>query len=377
MKTLYEISHLKVTLDSKISDVIACIQGSGSVACALLYDDAGQFINIITDGDVRRAFLEGCKLDDLAAAIQTFKARSPRPTPITAKATASADEREQLFCRYSLRQLVLVDANGTPVAVIDHNAVNHVPNYINQNFTALVMAGGFGTRLRPYTEDTPKPMLQVNDRPMLEISVEKLVSHGANRIFISTHYLPEKIIEHFGNGEKFGVDIQYIHETTPLGTGGALSLVPFQDENTLVFNGDILTNLDIGMFLAFHLRSNSAMTIAATQYHFQVPFGVIRETDSLVTHIEEKPSFGFLVNSGIYFLSKRVFETLPPSGRYNMTDVASNLIKSSLPVSCFPIFEHWLDVGRPSDFELAKRMFPAKAPSGPGCQHKPRACSSE
>ena len=377
MKNIEEISHLKVTLDTKISDVIACIQGSGPVACALLYDDAGQFINIVTDGDVRRAFLEGCKLDDLAAAIQAVKARSSRPAAITAKVTSNAEERELLFCRCSLRQLVLVDAIGTPVAVIDHNAVNQVPNYINQNFTALVMAGGFGTRLHPYTEDTPKPMLQVNDRPMLEISIEKLVSYGANRIFISTHYLPEKITEHFGNGEKFGVDIQYIHEATPLGTGGALSLVPFQYENTLVFNGDILTNLDIGMFLAFHLRSNSAMTIAATQYHFQVPFGVIRENDSLVTHIEEKPSFGFLVNSGIYFLSKRVFETLPLSGRYNMTDVASNLINSSLTVSCFPIFEHWLDVGRPSDFELAKKMFPAKTANVLGCQHKPRVCSSE
>lgn len=361
MKTLNAINHLKITLSSKISEVIARIQESGPVACALLYDDADQFINIITDGDVRRAFLEGCKLDDSAARIQAIKARSSRPAPVMAKVTASIDELEQLFYQYSLRQLVLVDANGAPVSVIDHNAVNHVPHFINQNFTALVMAGGFGTRLRPYTEDMPKPMLQVNNRPMLEISIEKLVSHGANRIFISTHYLPEKITEHFGNGEKFGVDIQYIHETTPLGTGGALSLLPFQDENTLVFNGDILTNLDIEMFLAFHLRSNSAMTIAATQYHFEVPFGVIKAKDALVTHIDEKPSFGFLVNSGIYFLSKRVFETLPASGRYNMTDVAGNLIKSSLPVSCFPIFEHWLDVGRPSDFELAKNMFPAKA----------------
>jgi dTDP-glucose pyrophosphorylase/CBS domain-containing protein len=367
MKSLDKISHLKVTPDSKVSDVIACIQGSGPVACALLYDNTGKFINIFTDGDVRRAFLDGYKLDDLAAAILTVKTRSSRPVPITAPLTSTADEREQLFNRYSLRQLVLVDANGAPVSVLDHSVVNHAPDYINQNFTALVMAGGFGTRLRPYTEDTPKPMLRVNNRPMLEISIEKLVSHGAKRIFISTHYLPEKITEHFGNGEKFGVDIQYIYETTPLGTGGALSLLPVQDENTLVMNGDILTNLDIGMFLAYHLRSNSAMTIAATQYCFQVPFGVISERDSVVTHIEEKPNFSFLVNSGIYFLSKGVFEILPPSGRYNMTDVASNLIKSSLPVSCFPIFEHWLDVGRPSDFELAKRMFPAKANDVLGC----------
>ncbi|ODP31258.1 nucleotidyltransferase family protein [Pandoraea sp. ISTKB] len=356
MMNFDNIDSLSVSFDSKISDVIARIQASGPVACALLFDQ-GKFVNIITDGDVRRAFLEGNKLEDPAIEIHRIKSSSARPTPITASVHSTREERERLFQTHSLRQLVLTDAGGQPVSVIDHQAVNHAPHYINRNFTAVVMAGGFGKRLRPFTEDTPKPMLQVNGRPMLEISIEKLVSHGANRIFISTHYLPEKITEHFGNGEKFGVDIQYVHETTPLGTGGALSLVPFQDENTLVFNGDILTNLDIGMFLAFHLRSESAMTIAATQYSYQVPFGVISATDSLVTHIEEKPSFSFLVNSGIYFLSKRVFDTLPKSGHYNMTDVAANLIKASQPVSCFPIFEHWLDVGRPSDYDLASKIF--------------------
>ncbi|MGF6995089.1 nucleotidyltransferase family protein [Paraburkholderia sp. GAS32] len=356
MTNFDNIDSLSVSFDSKISDVIARIQASGPVACALLFDH-DKFVNIITDGDVRRAFLEGNKLDDAAIEIHKIKTRSARPAPITASVHSSREERENLFRTHSLRQLILTDADGKPVSVIDHHAVNHAPNYIDRSFTAVVMAGGFGTRLRPLTEDMPKPMLRVNGRPMLEISIEKLVNHGASRIFISTHYLPEKITEHFGNGEKFGVEIQYVHEKTPLGTGGALSLVPFHDENTLVFNGDILTNLDIGMFLAFHLRSNSAMTIAATQYSFQVPFGVISENNSFVTHIEEKPNFSFLVNSGIYFLSKRVFDTLPASGHYNMTDVAHNLIKSSLPVSCFPIFEHWLDVGRPSDYELASKIF--------------------
>ncbi|KMY86510.1 Mannose-1-phosphate guanylyltransferase / Phosphomannomutase [Candidatus Paraburkholderia calva] len=350
------VDCLSVTFDSRIADVIERIQASGPVACTLLFNQ-DTFVNIITDGDVRRAFLEGFKLDDLAVEIQNIKARSARPKPITAPAHSTRKELETLFNQHSLRQLVLTDVNGKPVSVIDHHAIDHAPAYIDRKFTAVVMAGGFGTRLRPLTADTPKPMLQVNGRPMLEISIEKLVSHGASRIFIATHYLPEKITDHFGNGERFGVEIQYVHEETPRGTGGALSLVPFRDENTLVFNGDILTNLDIGMFLAFHVRSQSAMTIAATQYSFQVPFGVVSEKNSQVTRIDEKPNFSFLVNSGIYFLSKRVFDTLPPSGPYNMTDVAHNLIEVQQSVSCFPIFEHWLDVGRPSDYELASKLF--------------------
>ena len=357
MPNLNKIESLKVSFQSTISDVIARIQASGSVACALLYDNDGRFINVVTDGDVRRAFLEGKRLEDTALEIHEIKAKTARPAPITAAVGASQAELERLFQKYSLRQLVLIDRQGLPVSIVGHESVDHCPRYINSNFTAVIMAGGFGTRLRPYTEDTPKPMLKVNGRPMLEISLEKLISHGANRIFISTHYLPEKITDYFGNGEDFGVSIEYLHEEVPLGTGGALSLLPFHDENTLIFNGDILTNLDIGMFLAYHLKSKSAMTIAATQYGFQVPFGVITESNSFVTHIEEKPSFSFLVNSGIYFIAKRVFDTLPGSGHYNMTDVAHRLIQQSLPVSCFPIFEHWLDVGRPSDYDLAAKLF--------------------
>lgn len=357
MTDLNELTHLKVTLDSKVSDVIACIQASGPVACALLYDAAGRFINIITDGDVRRAFLEGYKLDDTASKIHEVKVKTARPQPIVASVHSSAAERQALFRQHNLRQLILVDAIGEPVAIVDHQAVDHSPSYINRPFTAVIMAGGFGTRLRPLTEDTPKPMLQINGRPMLEISIKKLISYGASRIYITTHYLPEKITSYFGNGEEFGIDIQYVHEEVPLGTGGALSLLPTHDENTLVFNGDILTNLDIGMFLAYHLKSRSAMTIASTQYSFQVPFGVVSAKDSFVTHIEEKPSFSFLVNSGIYLLSKTAFDVIPASGKYNMTDVAHALIEQQQPVSCFPIFEHWLDVGRPSDYDLAAKIF--------------------
>jgi dTDP-glucose pyrophosphorylase len=353
------IDELIVSFDATITEVIDRIQQSRSTACALLFDQ-GKFLNILTDGDVRRALLAGSKLDDLAIEIYKVKKRTDRPNAITANVSSSREELKSIFHKYSLRQIVLTDSEDRPVAVIDNEEIDYPTEFSNQNFTALIMAGGFGSRLRPHTADTPKPMLKVNDRPMLEISIEKLVSYGANRIFISTHYLPEKITEYFGTGERFGVEINYLHETTPLGTGGALSLLSFQDDNTLVFNGDILTNLDIGMFLAFHRRSNSVMTVAATQYHFQVPFGVISEKDSFITNIEEKPSYGFLVNSGIYFLSKQVFNTLPARGFYNMTDVASNLIKEDLPVSCFPIFEHWLDVGRPSDFELAQKMFPQK-----------------
>ncbi|WP_206951646.1 nucleotidyltransferase family protein [Trinickia acidisoli] len=351
------IDELKVSLDANLSDVVRCIQASGSLGCALIYDDAGRFVNVVTDGDIRRAFLEGKQLDATARDVHQIKLKTARPTAVTARIDSTRAERTELFRRHSLRQLILVDRLGAPVDVIDHQSINSSPAYVNQRFTAVVMAGGYGMRLRPLTETTPKPMLCVNGRPMLEISIEKLVNHGANRIFISTHYLHDKIVDYFGAGERFGVPIDYIHEEEPLGTGGALSRLSCRDNATLVFNGDILTNLDIGMFLAYHLRTESAMTIAATQYSFQVPFGVVSTAQAQVLHIDEKPKLGFLVNSGIYFLSPRVFATLPKDGPYHMTDVAHELIRRNVRVSCFPIFEHWLDVGRPSDYDLAAKLF--------------------
>ncbi|WP_158244316.1 nucleotidyltransferase family protein [Trinickia dabaoshanensis] len=352
-----QIDKLKVSLNDSLSDVVRCIQFSGSLGCALIYDDEGRFLNIATDGDVRRAFLEGKQLNVTARHINELKLRSSRPRPIVAPVNSSRAERCALFRKHLLRQLILVDHRGVPVEVIDHRSIDSSPAYCNRPFTAVVMAGGFGTRLRPLTENTPKPMLHVNGRPMLEISIEKLVNHGAHRIFITTHYLHEKIVDHFGNGERFGVPIDYIHEQEPLGTGGALSCLSHREDATLVFNGDILTNLDIGMFLAYHLRTESAMTIAATRYSFQVPFGVIEAAESRVTHIEEKPTLSYLVNSGIYFLSPKVFATLPKEGAYHMTDVTHEQIRRGGRVSCFPVFEHWLDVGRPSDYDLAPTLF--------------------
>lgn len=343
--------------NDRVSKIISCIEISGDVACALLYDEYGNFVNIFTDGDVRRAFLNGLNLDSLASEALVFKAGGPRPLPITASIHSSHDERVMLFKRFNLRQLVLLDEE-VPKAIISYKYLDWHPHYVGQKFSALIMAGGFGTRLMPLTANTPKPMLQINGRPILEIIIEKLVSHGATHISISTHYLPEVIRNHFGNGRDFGVPIDYIHETSPLGTGGALALLRRPQKSTLIINGDVLTDLNIEMLLSSHLKNEAAMTIASTQYRVEVPFGVIAEQDSAVIAIEEKPTYSFSVNSGIYFVDDQVFQHLPSEPRFNMTDLADLLIKRKKKVLCFPIFERWLDVGRHDDFRLAEKYFP-------------------
>jgi dTDP-glucose pyrophosphorylase len=353
-----KLADITVQVNDKMVKAIESIQISGPLGCVLVYEKK-VFKNIVTDGDIRRALLHGLTLDNTMHEVLAVKSKTTRGGPITANQKSTNSERNFLFEKFALRQLILVDDNQEPVSVIDHRSVDYIPPFIKKDFSALIMAGGFGTRLRPYTEHIPKPMLAINGRPMLEITIESLIKFGVTQIFLSTHYLPHVIRDHFGDGSTFGVPIKYIHEEIPLGTGGALKLLP-QDrsfDNLLVINGDILTKLDVNMFLAHHLRSEALMTLAATQYSFQVPFGVLKIGDSRVVSLEEKPTFNFSVNSGIYFIKKIALDFLPEDSFFNMTDMTNVLIDHGKIVECFPIYERWMDVGRPIDYDLAGDYF--------------------
>ena len=352
-----DINEILVGPNDTISRVIECIQRSKSVACALVYQD-DVFINILTDGDVRRSLLEGFGLNDTVTNILNIKKLHGSRSAITLDINTDFEQRRQVFKKYNLRQLVLTE-HGKPIAVIDYKSMNFSPRHMDGDYSALIMAGGFGTRLRPLTHDTPKPMLQINGRPMLEINIFALKKHGVKNIFISTHYLPHVIKDYFANGEKFGVNIEYIDEIQPMGTGGALSLIPHEKvaDNILIINGDVLTNLDIEMFLAHHLKTDALMTLATTKYEFQVPFGVIKGAGSSIEALEEKPSLSFLVNSGIYLIKKEVLNFLPQEKIFNMTDIVNALIRDKKNIENFPIYERWMDIGRPSDFELASNYF--------------------
>jgi dTDP-glucose pyrophosphorylase len=334
------------------------IQVSGAIGCVLVYEKK-IFKNVLTDGDIRRALLNELTLDSTVQEVLELKAKTTRGGPITANQNSTNEERNFLFEKFALRQLILVNDDQEPTSVIDHHSMDFQPPFIQKRFSALIMAGGFGTRLRPYTEHIPKPMLTINGRPMLEITIESLLRFGVSEIFLSTHYLPHVIRDHFGNGSALGVPIEYIHEEIPLGTGGALKLLPKDKlmDNLLIINGDILTKLDVNMFLAHHTRSQALMTLAATQYSFQVPFGVLKIDDSRVVSLEEKPTYNFSVNSGIYFINKATFDFLPKENFFNMTDITNILINHGKIVECFPIYERWIDVGRPSDYELAGNFF--------------------
>jgi NDP-sugar pyrophosphorylase family protein len=219
---------------------------------------------------------------------------------------------------------------------------------------AVVMAGGFGKRLRPLTDSMPKPMLPIGDRPMLEWTIGQLRKTGIQQISLTTHYMPEAISEHFGNGDGFGVKINYVHEETPLGTAGALGLLGKVDGPLLVINGDILTQVDFRVMLNYHQKHKACLTVGVRRYEIQVPYGVVECTGARVDKVSEKPQMPFLVNAGVYLIEPTALQFIPPGRNFDMPDLIQRLITENLIVVSFPILEYWLDIGRPGDYETAQ-----------------------
>jgi NDP-sugar pyrophosphorylase family protein len=216
------------------------------------------------------------------------------------------------------------------------------------------MAGGFGKRLLPLTQNTPKPMLPIGEQPLMERMIGQLRDAGIHRVNVTTHFEPEKIRDYFGDGERFGVNLNYVSEERPLGTAGALRLIETKKEPLLIINGDILTRVDFRAMLDFHREHQADLTVGVREYDFQVPYGVIETEGARVTGVNEKPVYKFFVNAGIYLLQPALDEFIPKDERFDMTDLIEKLIAAGRTVASFPIMEYWLDIGRLADYERAQ-----------------------
>jgi dTDP-glucose pyrophosphorylase len=351
--TCRDVTRLFISITSVISDAIAVIDRSGRMSIALVVDEHRHLLNTVSDGDVRRSILAGLALTDPVSRLLEIKARTPYPLPVTAPIGTKPEALLQILQERSVRQLPLLDESGAVVDIVI------LSDFLPQmqpakGFQAVVMAGGLGMRLRPLTDDMPKPMLPVGGRPVMEILVEQLRHIGVKRIHVSTHFQAEKIMDHFGKGESFGVEIDYVQEDVPLGTGGALGLMERPDEPVLVINGDILTQVDFQSMFAFHQDHRADMTVGVRRYAVQVPYGVVDCDGPRVSALREKPELSFFVNAGIYLLEPSVFEHISGGQHMNMTDLIQILIERDKSVISFPISEYWLDMGQHADYEKAQ-----------------------
>jgi NDP-sugar pyrophosphorylase family protein len=281
------------------------------------------------------------------------------PSPITGNTKQSVKELNNLMQKHNIAAVPILDENSKIVDLEISNTGISSQKKVYDN-SVFLMAGGLGTRLQPLTDDSPKPMLQVGGKPLLEIILKNFIEHGFVNFYISVQYLPEIIMDYFQDGKNLGVSIKYIQEDQPLGTAGALGLIPQEalDSPIIVMNGDILTSVDFPALLDYHSKHEGAATMCVRDYEFQVPLGVIEGNGSKINMIKEKPIHKCQVNAGIYVINSDIVKIIPENKRVDMPDFLSDQISQGNSVHMFPIHEYWLDIGRLEDFNKAQIDYP-------------------
>lgn len=318
---------------------------SGALRLALVVDANNVLQGTLSDGDVRRALIHGLSLTE---SVSLAMNRHPR----TVHASADRDEVFAMMDQYDLLVIPVVDDGGRLAGLHSHKELLHS---VRKDNWVFLMAGGYGTRLRPLTDECPKPMLKIGGKPLLQVILENYLAAGFHKFYISVHYKAEAIKGYFGDGSRWNATIRYVEEGSPLGTAGSLGLLPtVEDRPLMMMNGDVLTKVDIEQLLRFHEEHGSDLTMCVREYDFTVPYGVVETSGRHVTAITEKPVHRFFVNAGIYVLSPQVVAEVGRDAKLDMTDLAERLVKEGRDVSVFPIHEYWLDIGRPDDFLRAQ-----------------------
>lgn len=340
-KTLLNQAILNV--ESTVRDAISSLELSGLQVVIIVSHDS-ILLGMITDGDIRRGFMRG---HDLDASVENVMVTSPLVVDIT----TPRHEAVKLMIEHKIHHLPVVDGESR---LVDMYLLDDIHAKVKFNNTVVIMAGGFGKRLMPHTKDCPKPMLPINGKPMLEHILVRAIAQGFSNFVISVFYLPHVIKDYFKNGEAWNVTISYVQEESPLGTAGALSLIPEKQMYPLIVtNGDLLTNIGYKEILDHHSKIGSKATMAVRDHEIQNPFGVVNTEGFSITGFEEKPIYRSLINAGVYVLDPLALEALPNGSACDMPSLFRRLLEAGHSTAVFPMHESWLDVGRPDDLELA------------------------
>ncbi len=305
---------------------------------------ARRLVGLLTDGDIRRAIFRKVSLEEAVREIAVLD-------PIVARAPVSSAEALRLMLQRDINHLPVVDENG---GLIDFLLRKDLVADTGTDLSAVIMAGGYGRRLYPLTDQIPKPMLPLGDRPLLERTIEQLRQSGIHEVHVTTHYLSESIVNHFGDGRAFGVNLNYTNEDQPLGTAGGLKLLPRANGPFLVMNGDILTGVSFRDMLRYHQRQKALMTVGMRVHQMPVPFGVVECDGALVRELKEKPTLTVLINAGLYLLEPAACDYIPENRRFDMTDLIRELLAAGQTVAGFPVIEYWQDVGQHETYRQAQ-----------------------
>ncbi|MBU0633189.1 nucleotidyltransferase family protein [bacterium] len=342
-----QINNIKLTLTSTIKEALKIID-SGAMQIAIVVDKEDRLIGTLTDGDIRRGLLNGL---DLASSIESIIFRTPTVANIT-------DTKEEILKKALAKKLHQIPIVDDERRVIGIKEIEELVKPSLKSNKVVLMVGGLGTRLRPLTNSTPKPMLHVGNKPILKTIVEKFAEYGYTNIIMCVNYKHHVIQDYFGDGSEFGINIEYILEEQRMGTAGALSLLKEKlAEAFFVMNGDLLTNVNFEHLHDYHIAHDAAATMCVREYDFQVPYGVVNMQNSKILSIEEKPVQKFFVSAGIYMLSPSVLEEIPKNEFFDMPTLFEKLIEKEKKAVSFLLREYWLDIGRMEEYEKANNEY--------------------
>jgi len=342
-----DIEQIKIVVTSTIEKALSVID-SGAVKIALVVDTDNKLLGTLSDGDIRRGLLRKKLLNETIEDVY-FK------NPTTANKGASKEDLLHLCLVNGISQVPIVDEDRK---VIDLFIIDDGLQKKQHENHVVLMVGGLGTRLRPLTENTPKPMLKVGGKPILETIVKRFVDDGFTNITMCLGYKSNVIQDYFRDGGSFGANIDYIVEEERMGTAGALTLLEKRLDNPFfVMNGDLLTNINFEKMLDFHVEHNSKATMCVREYDIEVPYGVVNVANENIASIIEKPIHSFFVNSGIYLLEPDCIDLIPDNKFYDMPTLFEELIAAKEKIISFPLQEYWLDIGRVADYEKANAEY--------------------
>lgn len=321
---------------------------AGALQIALVVSGEGCLLGTLTDGDIRRGILRGISLNNPVSQVMNNSPTIVRDHEDT-EAIISTMKSKNIF------QIPVVNERGI---IVDLAVLKDLLNPRKRNNVVVIMAGGMGSRLRPLTDDCPKPLLKVGGKPLLETILENFLEFGLYNFYFSVNYKADMIKQYFGDGSRWGANIEYISEEKRMGTAGALGLLPDRPKNTmLVMNGDLLTKINFEHLLDFHADTKAAATMCVKEYNFQIPYGVVKTNKHRLVEIEEKPVKTFFISAGIYAIEPGAIDLIPKKEYFDMPALFERLIKDNRETAVFPIREYWLDIGHKDDFERANGEF--------------------
>ena len=335
--------HL-IKTGTPIKEALKVLDTLAKDAIAFIVDGEDKLLGSMTDGDVRRGLIDDVQTDQPVNDII-------QPDPKFIRKSDYDIEKIIEYRENNYQILPILDEDDRVINILNFN---HLKSYLPVD--VVIMAGGKGTRLRPLTEDTPKPLLEVGDKPILEHNIQRLSEYGMDDFWITVNYLGEQIEEHFGNGNGQNLHIEYVWEDKPLGTAGALSKIDdFQHDYVLLTNSDILTDLNYEEFFLEFLGKDADFGVVTIPYKVDVPYAVLETTNGHVVNFKEKPTYTYYSNAGIYLMKREVLDYIPKNEFYDTTDLMEELIADGKKVFSYPHTGYWLDVGKHEDFEKAQK----------------------